>query len=64
MEKEKKEETKPAVAIEEEETAKAAAPIATQTPFPWWVLIILAAITALSIEEYVRRRNAKVKAQG
>lgn len=61
---EKKEETKPAVAIEEEETAKAAAPIATQTPFPWWVLIILAAITALSIEEYVRRRNAKVKAQG
>ena len=61
---EKKEETKPAVAIEEEETAKAAAPIATQTPFPWWVLIILAAITALSIEEYVRRRNAKVNAQG
>ena len=57
-------EKKPAVAIEEEETAKAAAPIATQTPFPWWVLIILAAITALSIEEYVRRRNAKVKAQG
>ncbi|WP_026519581.1 hypothetical protein [Butyrivibrio sp. FCS006] len=61
---EKKEETKPAVAIEEEETAKAAAPIATQTPFPWWVLIILAAITALSIEEYVRRRNAKANAQG
>ncbi|WP_022768356.1 hypothetical protein [Butyrivibrio sp. NC2007] len=57
---EKKEETKPAVAIEEEETAKAAAPIATQTPFPWWVLIILAAIAALSVEEYVRRRNAKV----
>lgn len=61
---EKKEETKPAVAIEEEETAKAAAPISTKTPFPWWVLIILAAITAISIEEYVRRKNAKANAQG
>jgi hypothetical protein len=51
-------EKKPVVAIEEEETAKAAAPISEQTPFPWWVLIILAAITALSIEEYARRRKA------
>ena len=59
---EKKEETKPVVAIEDEDTARAAAPIATQTPFPWWVLIILAAIAGVSVEEYVRRRNEKVKA--
>ncbi len=61
---EKKEETKPAVVIKDEDTARAAAPISTKTPFPWWVLIILAAITAISIEEYVRRRNAKANAQG
>ena len=61
---EKKEDKKPAVAIEDEETAKAAAPIEVQKGFPWWVLIILAAIAALSIEEYVRRKNAKENAQG
>ena len=48
--------------IEEEETAKAATPIETQKSFPYWVLIILAAIAGLSVEEYVRRRNEKVKA--
>ena len=57
VEEKKEEEKKPAVAIEDEETARAAAPIEAQKGFPWWVLIILAAITALSIEEYTRRKK-------
>ncbi len=48
--------------IADEETAKAATPIETQKSFPYWVLIILAAIAGVSVEEYVRRRNEKVKA--
>ena len=42
-----------------EDTAKAATPIQAQKGFPYWVLIILAAVAGVSVEEYVRRRNAK-----
>jgi hypothetical protein len=55
---EKKEEVKkPATTIDDEETAKAAAPIETKKGFPWWILIILALIVAVTIEEYNRRKN-------
>ncbi|WP_155832529.1 hypothetical protein [Butyrivibrio sp. VCB2001] len=50
--------------IADEDTAKAATPIETKKGFPYWVLIILAAISGVSVEEYVRRKNVKAKADG
>ncbi|WP_024865466.1 hypothetical protein [Butyrivibrio sp. FCS014] len=55
-------EVKPETTIEDADTAKAAAPIQAQTGFPWWILIIVAAVAGVSVEEIVRRRNAKAKA--
>ena len=47
--------------IADEAPAKAATPIETQKGFPYWVLIILAAIAGVSVEEYVRRKNENSK---
>ena len=47
--------------IVDEATAQAATPIEQQSRFPWWVLVILAAIAGVSVEEYVRRNNSKEK---
>lgn len=45
--------------IGEESTALAATPIEAKKGFPYWVLIILAGIAGVSVEEYVRRKNNK-----
>ena len=47
--------------IADEAPAKAATPIETQKGFPYWVLIILAAIAGVSVEEYIRRKNENSK---
>ena len=51
-----------AVTIVDEESAKAAAPAEKQASFPWWIIAILAAAAGISVEEYARRKNIKVKA--
>ncbi len=48
--------------IADEETAKAATPVQQEKSFPYWILIILAAIAGVSVEEYMRKKNIKVKA--
>lgn len=45
--------------IGEESTALAATPIEAKKGFPYWVLIILAGIAGVSVEEYIRRKNNK-----
>ena len=50
-----------AVTIEEEETAKAAKADTKKISSDWWILV-LAAATGLTVEEYLRRKNSKVKA--
>ena len=50
--------------IADEETAKAATPVLKEKSFSWlWLLIILAAIAGVSVEEYARRRKAKNRIQ-
>ena len=50
-----------AVTIVDEESAKAADPAEKQASFPWWIVAILAAAAGISVEEYARRKNIKVK---
>ncbi len=48
-----------AVTIEDEETAKAAKTETKSIKSDWWI-VALAAVAGISVEEYLRRRNAKV----
>ena len=49
--------------IEETETALAATPELEEKGFAWWLLLILAAIAGVSVEEYARRKSNKAKAE-
>ena len=54
-----KEETK----IEDGDVALQATPELEEKSFPWWWLLILAALAGVSVEEYARRKSNKAKAE-
>ena len=50
------------VAIEDEGVALSSSiPEEAKKGFPWWILVILASITGVSVEEYYRRRQEKIR---